>query len=88
MRMVAGGVGWAIATPMCVLQAYNQKLDFETIPLPAPQSYRHIYLVWRKGELAQIIPIIIAVCTNSIKKLILPAAQELAPWSQSDWFPD
>lgn len=85
MRMVAGGVGWAIATPMCVLQAHNQKLDFVTLPLPAPQAYRQVYLVWRKGELAQIIPIIIAVCTKSIDKLILPAARELAPWVQGSW---
>ncbi|GAA4255436.1 LysR family transcriptional regulator [Azospirillum formosense] len=88
LRMVAGGLGWAIATPLCFLQAHPQTLDVAVLPLPPPQAYRRVYLVYRRNELTLIMPDIIRICRDCVEKSILPTARRLAPWETVAWAED
>lgn len=85
LRMVSEGLGWAIATPLCLLQAHVQSLELVTLPLPNPQAYRSVYMVWRTNELSQITPEIIEILQQSIERLILPESRRLAPWEFINW---
>ncbi len=48
--MVAGGLGWALTTPLCLLQAqeYAKRVDIHF--LDTPNESRSLYLVARDGE--------------------------------------
>ncbi len=48
--MVAGGLGWAVTTPLCVLQAGLYARSVRPLTLPAPSVTRDIYLLTREGE--------------------------------------
>ena len=47
VAMVAAGVGWAIATPLCLLQGGGHAPRVRVLPLPAPQISRTLTLVCR-----------------------------------------
>ncbi len=82
LRMVAGGMGWTIATPICLMQAHSQTLDIAVLPLPHPQAYRRVYLVYRKNELTLIMPDIIRMFRECVDQTVIPIARQLAPWAQ------
>ncbi|MGI2035573.1 LysR family transcriptional regulator [Rhizobium panacihumi] len=80
LRMVSNGLGWAIATPMCLLHAHSSSMDLAALPLPPPVSNRRIYLVYRRNELNSIMPDVIDVFRNAIETTIIPRAAEVTPW--------
>lgn len=80
LRMVASGIGWTITTPLCLLQARFQAMEIDVLPLPAPQAYRRIYVVFRPGELTQVMPEIIATCRACVRTEILANIERLIPW--------
>ena len=80
LRMVSSGIGWTITTPLCLLQSHLQALDIEVLPLPPPLCFRHIYVVYRPGELEQIVRQIVDLCRDCVDASILPALKALAPW--------
>jgi DNA-binding transcriptional LysR family regulator len=48
--MVAGGIGWAITTPLCLLQASRSASSVRHHLVPELNAERRIYLHARKGE--------------------------------------
>jgi DNA-binding transcriptional LysR family regulator len=48
--MVAAGIGWALITPLCLLQARADAGAVAVSPLPGPPLARELTLVARKGE--------------------------------------
>lgn len=48
---VAAGLGWAITTALCVIEAGLPMDPLEILPLPAPSLRRHLTLVARDAEL-------------------------------------
>ncbi|HET7313444.1 LysR family transcriptional regulator [Salinisphaera sp.] len=49
LSMVASGIGWAITTPLCYLQARPETLGVEVLVLPDVAYDRELYLAYRKG---------------------------------------
>jgi DNA-binding transcriptional LysR family regulator len=47
---VAAGLGWAITTPLCLMEADLALDDMQIGPLPAPGLRRRLTLVARHGE--------------------------------------
>src|SRR5215831_8916874 len=80
LRMVSSGIGWAITTPLCLLQSHLQALDIEVLPLPPPLCFRRICVIYRPGELVQITQQIIELCRDCVETSILPKLKKLAPW--------
>lgn len=52
--MVAAGQGFAITTPLCILEAALPEASFVSAPLPGPQITRKLTLVARHRELGQL----------------------------------
>ncbi|MFY9642458.1 MAG: LysR family transcriptional regulator [Rhodomicrobium sp.] len=54
LAMVAGGLGWAIVTPLCALlgRSFWPKVKF--VPMPGPALNRRLYVIARQGELGDI----------------------------------
>jgi len=53
--MVAGGVGWGVTTPLCLLQAARFSRAVAPVIVPALAASRRMYLVARKGEYEELV---------------------------------
>lgn len=84
LRMVESDIGWAISTPLCLLQARAQLMNIAVLQLPSPQAYRSIYVVYRRNELSQVIAEIVDVCRTCVQTTIMPNLLRLAPWAFSE----
>ncbi len=80
VSMVAAGLGWAITTPLCMLDARPAANRVHCAPLPPPAVSRQLMLVARSGEMGSI-PARIADLTRQV--LATRCAPEIAgmfPW--------
>lgn len=80
LRMVSNGLGWAIATPMCLLHAHSSTMDLAALPLPTQTTSRRIYLVYRRNELTPIMSDVIDVFRQVIATVIIPRIADVTPW--------
>lgn len=51
LSAVNAGLGWAITTPLCILQGRADIGGLDIRPLPGPALARSLYVVWRRGQL-------------------------------------
>ncbi len=54
LAMVAGGLGWAIVTPLCALLGRHFSPEIKFAPMPGPGLHRRLYVIARQGELGDI----------------------------------
>lgn len=54
VAMVAAGLGWAIATPLCLLQAQARASGVRVRALPETGFVRQLYLIARSGEYGEL----------------------------------
>jgi len=54
LAMVAGGLGWAILTPLCALLGRAFWPEVRFAPMPGPALHRRLYVIARQGELGDI----------------------------------
>ncbi len=80
IAMVAGGVGWAVTTPLCLLHGQAQLAGAAVLPLPAPGFSRRLYLIGladgdgpAQGRLA-------AMAQDVLSRDALQRLGSLAPW--------
>ena len=81
LAMVAGGLGWAVTTPMCVLQSHAHARDVRFEPLPGPQAARPVCLIARLGELDALSARIARTSIGIVTDHFLPALRQLMPWA-------
>lgn len=74
--------GWAITTPLCVLDCERFRPDLDIRPLPFPGISRTIYLVARREELGRLPEKLATMCRDLIDKHLVPAALEITPWAE------
>ena len=80
VAMVAAGIGWALITPLCLLQARASALAAAPLPLPGPVFGREITLVSRESEYGDL-PQRIARDAGELFRLeCRPQLASLAPW--------
>jgi DNA-binding transcriptional LysR family regulator len=80
---VAAGVGWAILTPVCLLQGFRTGHRIKAMPFPGPQFLRQVTLVTHAGELGGLPWRIAQVCRDELNNYCLPKIHELTPWAAS-----
>ncbi len=80
MAMVAAGVGWAISTPLCFLQAQAYAPRIRCLPLPGPGFGRQLTLFARADELGELPARIAAAAAEVLSRRCLPAIAAQAPW--------
>lgn len=85
--MVGAGAGWAIATPMCCLQAASYLPRVRIAPLPDPGLNRCFTLLVRDNQFLESARIIADASVSALANVLLPEIAKVAPWSISDVIP-
>lgn len=80
IAMVAEGLGWAIVTPLSLVQAPAAVAKIWPVPLPGPELSRNLYVVYRVGEFGGMHERIADQCALIFEKEIAPKLLNLAPW--------
>lgn len=70
IAMVAGGLGWAIVTPLCALVGRPFWDGVKFAPMPGPALHRKLYVIARQGELGDIPARIADAAASSIRELL------------------
>lgn len=80
VAMVAADIGWALITPLCLLQARADPAAVTPLPLPGAGFNRALTLVSRRGEYGEL-PRTIALSASEIFRTHWqPELARLAPW--------
>lgn len=80
MAMVGAGLGWAIATPLCLLQARSQIASIRVVPFPATGFVRQLHLFARAGEYGDLPQRVAQLACDILKRDCAPELRKLVPW--------
>ena len=83
VAMVGAGLGWGIATPLCVLQVRSRLHGIRAAPLPAPGLVRQMHLITRAGEYDELRPRMAALACDVLRNHCMPELRKLIPWLQN-----
>jgi DNA-binding transcriptional LysR family regulator len=79
LAMVANGLGWTLATPLCILQGAQHLPGLRCIPAPGPVLSRRITLAARRAELGDIPARVAAASMAVFQDICLPQIEAFAP---------
>lgn len=79
LAMVAAGLGWTLATPLCILQGAQHLPLLRCLPAPGPALFRRITLAARRGELGDVPARIAAAAAAVFQETCLPQIEAFAP---------
>lgn len=80
VAMISAGLGWAIATPFCLLQAGGRAKGVKAFPFPAAGFNRQLHLVTRSGEYGGLPQRIVDLSCEIVRRECMPEIRRLAPW--------
>jgi len=80
MAMVRGGLGWAIATPLCLLQARSLAAGMRVVPFPEQNFVRQLHLFARAGEYGELPQRVAQLACEILKRECVPELRKLVPW--------
>jgi len=80
VSMVAAGLGWAITTPLCMLDARPAANSAFCAPLPPPAMARQLMLVARSGEMGGIPSRIADLARRALETRCAPEIAGMFPW--------
>ncbi len=83
LAMVAGGVGVAITTPLCLMQGALHLPALAVLPLPSPGFSRELTLVTRRGEFDTLGPRIADAAREMLENHTLPQIVGQIPWLET-----
>ncbi len=78
--MVCRAGGWAITTPLSVLDSERFRPRLDVFPLPFAGFNREIHLVARAGELGRLPQRLVQLCRALFQSELEGPAREIAPW--------
>lgn len=84
LAMVADGQGWAISSPLCLLQCKGVLPEVHMQPAPQPSFSREIYIVTRQNEYQGLVETILAECARQLSKILLPEIEASFPWAVAE----
>ncbi len=79
--MVAGGLGWAITTPLCLIHGVGHISSLTAMPLPGRSLSRSLYMVAREGEYGTLPKRITEDARTTAERLVEDKLQAIAPWA-------
>lgn len=80
IAMVSAGLGWAVVTPMCMLQVRGSLTGIVAAPFPGPDFLRQFYLITRAGEYGELAEKIAELAVAALREDCLPEMMKIAPW--------
>ncbi|NQD37817.1 LysR family transcriptional regulator [Permianibacter sp. IMCC34836] len=78
--LVKAGAGFAITTPLCLLQSGLGGNDVQFFPIPEGEFYRELTLTARQHELGSLPRELAEDSVALLRQRMLPALQEHMPW--------
>ncbi len=78
--MVADGCGWAITTPLCIIEAGYRLAGMRCSRLPGPALRRRVILAARRRELGRLPQTLAAFSAARLRDHCLPEIAELMPF--------
>ena len=85
VAMVAAGLGWAIATPLCLLQVQAKAQGVKAIPLPATAFTRQLHLITRSGEYGDLPQRIAELSCDILRRECVPELRRIVPWLKNQF---
>jgi DNA-binding transcriptional LysR family regulator len=82
--MVAGELGWAITTPLCLHEGRTENRPIRVLPLPGLGFSRTLYVMARAGEFATLQNTICRIVATILREECLPRLAGYAPWAASN----
>ena len=79
MRMVAGGFGWTVVSPLIFLKSAGMAATVRVQALPGPAMYRQLVVATHRGEGEEIARKIAAAAIQALGDVILPEVAALMP---------
>lgn len=83
VAMVAAGLGWAIATPLCLLQVRSQASGVRVLPFPGTAFVRQLHLIARSGEYGELPQRVAQLSCDILRRDCLPEMRRSVPWLRS-----
>ena len=83
VRMVAAGLGWSIATPLCLLQVRSLMGGIRVLPFPGAAFGRQLHLIARSGEYGQLPQRVAQMSCEILRRECLPELNKLLPWARN-----
>jgi DNA-binding transcriptional LysR family regulator len=80
VAMVAAGLGWGIATPLCLLQVRTRLTGVKAVPFPGAGFTRQLHLITRAGEYGDLPRRVADVACAVLRDQCLPEMRKLVPW--------
>jgi DNA-binding transcriptional LysR family regulator len=80
MAMVQAGLGWAIATPLCLLQVRSKLEGIRMHPFPGAAFVRQLHLICRAGEYGDLPRRVTDLASDILRRECLPEMRRLVPW--------
>lgn len=80
LAMVAAGLGWGIATPLCLLQGRLHLKGVRILPFPEPGFARRITLLSRTDELGDLPARVAGLARTIVREECLRDLVRLVPW--------
>lgn len=84
--MVGAGLGFAVTTPLCLLQGRECLRHVRVAPLPGPIVRRHLSVGYHRGEFDVLAKEMVSVCRAALRAEALPALQQLGGWLVRDFW--
>lgn len=82
--MVAGGVGWAITTPLCLIHGRSLTKTLHIAPLPGPAFTRRLYLLYRRDEWGAMADAVAAETRTILARMVENEITDMAPWAAEE----
>ena len=81
LSMVGAGVGWALVTPLCLLQGIVHARRVRCLPMPGPGFGRRVLLIARQRELGSLPERMARVTAETLEHRCLPEIARHAPFA-------
>ncbi len=79
-RMISSGRGWAIMTPVCLLEANLSPDQVQCMAFPKVSFSRRLYIVTRSGELGELPARIAAICRQTLDNDVRQEIRGFGNW--------
>lgn len=79
VAMVAGGIGWAITTPTCLIQGLQHVGSVQVDVFAGVHGGRSMYLLGREGEHEKLFQTCYEAAVSAVQDVLLPTLRRLAP---------
>lgn len=81
LAMVSAGLGWAITTPLCLIQGNVDRATISILPLPGAGLSRTLFLLNRRGEMPDAAERIRELASGQLRTLLSAGCQRSMPWA-------